>query len=369
MEKLYCLGNGSSMSFTPYMSKMANTLNSLKIPVSFVTWNRLTSEKSSIYDPENVTVIKLMTTNDTSSKFVLIFQYIIWMIKVFMFFLFKRDLQIICSRFENVFPVWCLSKFKKINYIYCDRDNLHSTYAWPVGIKYMLKKLEIQIARDAKFHLIPGISRDFTGFDNIKVIPNLPDEKTLLESYSYYKKNNLKDLESEYSKIVYINGWLKPNRGLSHVTNALLSENCTDILFIIAGGVDSSFLSIIKERPNCLYLGQVSNVVALSYYYVSDVVIALYDPSVEINKVAEPNKWWDCALTKTPFISNYGITTLDDFAGYGNFVCIDYNDKQSLCKFLENDFDTLNSISKHPTTIDVQTWNKQFEVLILEFLR
>lgn len=369
MEKLYCLGNGPCMSFTPYMSKMANTLHSLKIPITFVTWNRVVAEDSLISDPENVSVIKLMNTKNTSNKLLLFFQYLFWMAKVFFFFLFKKDLKIICSRFENVFPIWCLSKFKKINYIYCDRDNLHSTYAWPVGVKSALKKLETQIARDAKFHLIPGISRDFTGFDNVKVIPNLPDEKTLSEAYSYYQNNNYKDLKSKYSKVVYINGWLKPTRGLSHIKKALLNDRCNDILFIIAGGADDEFLSVINERSNCLYLGHVSNAVALSYYYVSDVVIALYDPSIDINKVAEPNKWWDCALTKVPFITNYGITTLSDFKGYGNFVCIDYDDEQSLFRFLENDFEMLNSIKKHPTSIDVQTWDKQFEILILEFIR
>lgn len=369
MEKLYCLGNGPSMSFTPYMSKMANTLDILKIPVSFVTWNRLTLEGCSIVDPENVSVIKLMSTQETSNKFVLFFQYVIWMFKVFMYFMFKKDLKIICSRFENVFPIWCLSKFKKISYIYCDRDNLHSTYSWPLFIKFLLKKLETEIARGAKFHLIPGISRNFTGYNNIRVIPNLPDEKTLVESHSYFKSNRLSKLKSEYSKVVYINGWLKSTRGLLHVKNAILSDKCTDVLFIIAGGIDNDLSSIIKSRANCLYLGQVSNVIALSYYYISDVVVALYDPSIDINKVAEPNKWWDCALTKTPFVSNHGITTLSGFKKYGNFVCIDYDDEQSLCRLLENDFEMLASISKHPTTIDVQTWDKQFEVLILEFLR
>ena len=79
MEKLYCLGNGPCMSFTPYMSKMANTLHSLKIPITFVTWNRVVAEDSLISDPENVSVIKLMNTKNTSNKLLLFFQYLFWM--------------------------------------------------------------------------------------------------------------------------------------------------------------------------------------------------------------------------------------------------------------------------------------------------
>ncbi|WP_133153758.1 glycosyltransferase [Vibrio sp. 10N.222.55.F9] len=358
------------MSFTPYMSKMANSLDTLGIKVEYVTWARkdLTGTDNGIDDPHCVELNLLMETQQSSNKVVLLFQYILWMLKLLTFFSFNgKNSKIICSRFETAFPIWILSKFVSLEFMYCDRDNLHSIYPWPNFIRKIIKYIETKVARDSKVHLIPGVSRDFTGFDNVRVIPNLPDRDTLEKSLQFSKENNLYALRSGYKNVVYINGWLKPTRGLVHIKDALFSNRCEDTLFLIAGGIDTNLLRRIEGRTNCIYLGQLSNVVALSYYYIADLVVALYDPRIEINKVAEPNKWWDCAVTNTMFVSNFGIDTLKEFGKYANFGCIDYGAESALTEFLINDFDSLGLKARDIKSIE--PWDIQFNKVIQEFLK
>lgn len=328
-NKIVCIGNGPVMSFTPYMAKLALTLEGMNLRAKFLTWQRL-SDKTTATDPSciDVEVLMFKGRSDTSSAS-LVMLYLLWMFKLFFFILKSDDTHYICSRFENCFPIWLASKFRKLNYIYADRDALHSTYNWPKVIKWFIKWLESKISLAAKVHLIPGQSRDFTNGTNVKVVPNLPSTWILETAKDIYKSRGR--ITEDGILTVYINGWLAPTRGRVHILNALSSAKLKNsVKFIIAGEMQEEHIKSFEKQINVRYLGRLSSEEALSYYYDADVVVSLYDPSIEINTKAEPNKWWDCAVTRTPFITNFGIDTLEQFTDLVEYELIDYTDVHSL---------------------------------------
>lgn len=363
-KKIICLGNGPVMSFTPYMAKLAMTLKHLNLDIDFVTWER-ESDITTAVDPDNVKVNVLMRKgNKESSRLMLLLFYFLWMFKLFFYVVSTNhdNKLFICSRFENCFPVWVASFFKKIEYIYADRDALHFTYKWPYLIKIIIKKVESLMAARAVVHLIPGESRDFTKLNNVVVVNNLPSSWVLNEAFLIHEKRNIIKKDKV---IVYINGWLVTTRGLEQILAAITSKELIDFYeFIIAGDVDNKLLDAIKKMNNVKYLGRLSNEEALSYYYDSDVVISLYDPAIEINRKAEPNKWWDCVATNTPFITNNNIDTVINFDGLVKYWVIDYNEQKSLLKFL---FYNKNEIKQHDkclANVNIELWDVKISNLI-----
>lgn len=369
-RKLVCIGNGPVMSFTPYMAKLALTLKSMNIDVKFITWKRK-QDYTTAKDPDNISQYCLLHSGMVKlPKMFLVLTYIYWMIKLFVFILFSKDRYYFCSRFENCFPVWLASKFRSINYIYADRDSLFSTYSWPRPLKALIKSIESKIATSSFVHLIPGHSRNFTGNDNVEVVQNLPASWTLSKSIEIAKSRKSNCTEPE-CLCVYLNGWLAPTRGRKHIINAISNVAISDrVKFIVAGDFDQDFSDAISDCTNVHMLGRLSNEEALSYYYSSDIVVSLYDPSIEINVKAEPNKWWDCVFTNTPFVTNYGIETLSGFEGLVPFYQIDYQDEMSLSQFIETiSLDPKYKRNKEFTQdVNYPYWDEKVENIISKFL-
>ena len=99
--------------------------------------------------------------------------------------------------------------------------------------------------------------------------------------------------------------------------------------------------------------------------------MSLYDPSIEINTKAEPNKWWDCAVTGTPFITNFGIDTLKLFTDLVEYKEIDYTDDYSLETCLINYAE--KNISPPPViandAMTVELWDTQIVDIITDFYK
>ena len=364
---IVCIGNGPVMSFTPYMAKLALTLDSLGYKTKFITWCRL-SDQTTAKDPDSVvvhTIYRRGRSGNTSTS--LVFMYLFWMIKLFFYILKSRDKNYICSRFENCFPVWLASKFRPISYIYADRDALHSTYNWPTPLKFLIKKIETKIALAAQFHLIPGKSRDFTFSDNVRVVPNVP-ATWIVKTAIALSKNRTKKKENF---TVYINGWLAPTRGRDQILNVISSAKLKHrVDFIVAGDMSPDHIDVMKRQKNVTYLGRLSNELALSYYYSSDVVVSLYDPTIEINTKAEPNKWWDCVVTKTPFITNFGISTLPLFEGLVEYDVIDYFKHNSLenCLIKRSNEYECAALESNEDFSGLVLWDIQIRDLLDEFI-
>ncbi|MEZ8724198.1 hypothetical protein AB6D66_24280, partial [Vibrio pomeroyi] len=212
---------------------------------------------------------------------------------------------------------------------------LHSTYKWNLFLKKIILNIERKIGISAKVHLIPGVSRDYTGSDNVFVVENMPSSVLFKKAYDLFLDRKRDYPELITRNVVYINGWLKPTRGLLHIKNFLESRIRDDVIVIIAGSISDDINKIVEKNDSVIYLGNLSSIESLSYYFFSDVVVSLYDPSIDINIKAEPNKWWDCTVTKTPFITNYGIETVKNFDEIVDYYLIDYSQENSLVKLFD----------------------------------
>lgn len=348
---------GRNLQSYPYLAKMYDALSSLG-KTSYLHWDR---------DIGNNPLYKwALFSGKPRNKIMLLFFYCLWVSKLFFFFLSKADRNTIyfCSRLDAAFPAYFVGFFGvKIKYIYLDRDAYHMAYKLGV-FRPLIKFIETSVASKALRHFIPGESRNFTKLSNVCVIHNTP-------SFDFLEKAKVLSEEKKRSIkfTVYINGWLTDTRGSGFILKAVKKLDPEVYNVYVAGPSECEAIDELKELPVVEYLGQISNIEALSYYYLSDVVFSFYDPSIEVNRNAEPNKWYDCAFTGTAFITNNGIATYNLFKKDGYSFLVDYGDAQGLLSLVEvlnlKKTKELLNVNPYYKDLDMDFWDYRVKHIVL----
>jgi hypothetical protein len=320
---------GRDISSFPYLFKLSSILKRLG-NLEYVHWDRSPDEKNLNY-VKDVSYKKLLWFCP-SNKFTLLVGYVLWFGRLLGYLLFEADPKRLyfVSRLDAAGAIYIISLVRKsFKYVYLDRDAYHMTYK--LGIfRGVVKKIESLVAKKSVLHLIPGKSRNFTNDKNVRVIENTPSRESFDEAK--YKSNFL---EKNTKFTIYVNGWLVDTRGAELIYRLAKRLDINAFRIIVAGPLKCKSINSLVELSVVNYLGQLSNIDSLSYYFISDVVLSFYDPKIEINRKAEPNKWFDCVFTNTHFIANYGIETAQSFLKTGLCHLINYNDDTSLLKLIE----------------------------------
>jgi len=357
---------GSDISSFPYLFKLSSILKNLG-SLEYVHWDRTTKEQTPDYI-DDVAYKKLLGFCP-SNKLTLLTGYILWFVSLLGYLLFKADPKRLyfVSRLDAAGAIYIASLFRKsFKYVYLDRDAYHMTYK--LGIfKGIVKKIESMVAKKSVLHFIPGKSRDFTNDKNVRVIENTPNREFFNEA-----KCNSKHLEKDPKFTIYVNGWLVETRGAELIYNLAKQLDINKFRIIVAGPLQCKAINSLIELPVVTYLGQLSNIESLSYYFISDVVLSFYDPKIEINRKAEPNKWFDCAFTNTPFIANYGIETAQPFLKTGLCHLIKYNDDASLLQLIEqmnaNHIQLDRSATKNAVEeLNVDFWDEKVRSIVTNY--
>lgn len=318
---------GENITAYPYLFKLSTILKE-EGDLEYIYWSRTTDKHDTLDDIEYNMILAVCPNNKAS----LLIAYFVWIFKLFTVFLKRPPSERIyfVSRLDAAIAMWSLRFLgKKFKYIYLDRDAYHMTYQ--LGFfKPFVRWFEASIAKQALYHFIPGKSRDFTKAKNVLTIENTPNRKIFEEA-----KELGKSLKKDIRFTIYINGWLVKTRGASAILQAIKTLDPKKFKVLVAGPVQCKPISDLIDLDVVEYLGQLSNTASLSYYFISDLVLSFYDPTIEINRKAEPNKWYDCVFCGVPFLTNSGIETSEPFEKIGLAKTINYNSEEDLIKLLE----------------------------------
>ena len=150
-----------------------------------------------------------------------------------------------------------------------------------------------------------------------------------------YIVNRIKS-ENSLLTLVYT-GTVIRNRGLERITAAI--KNLNGVELVIAGRIiDKEFLNEVLETPNVKYKGLLLPVDALTLEANSDVFIILYDLSIPINQIANPNKIFEAMMFGLPVITN---VTSELITETGCGIIVDYNNpnqiKNAIISLRDND--------------------------------
>ncbi|MCY1225244.1 hypothetical protein D9M72_374340 [compost metagenome] len=322
------IGIGAEIQAQPYLNKLSRVLLEKGFAVEYVCWSR----GGSAVLADGLTA-RVLYKSQPLSKAGFIFSYIIWMLRLFFYFAFaaKKDAIYFASRIDAAAPLSFVSMFKSLGYVYLDRDAAHMSYR--LGrMRGVVRKIEELVGKRALIHLVPGEGRDFTKSSNVRVVENAPLSSEIIAAKKLFEKRGEK---IDARTTIYINGWLAPTRGVEFMSEAVKMLSVEKFRILVAGRPACADAESLISLPNVEYLGILSNAEALSYYLESDVVLSFYDPRIEVNRQAEPNKWFDCAVFGVRFVSNFEIETAARFIDLNYCRLVEYGDVQGLLRVLE----------------------------------
>lgn len=329
--KAIVLSQGNPYIKNPYLSKLSKVFVSQGMSHEFWVWNR---DRAVIDAPGVREVFRFGQWGGGLLSFV---GYLAWMVLLTGKVLAARGaLTFFCSRLDTALPCAVVSLVRNVDYVFLDRDRLSQSYPWPKPVRAVIFRLERLVEQRAKLHVVPGLSRvelDRSGRPraNVRIVRNTPHSDVLARARSM----QVLPARPEGGIRVLVSGLISPPRGSGVILDAVKRLEPARVEFIAAGRLLGAEATALAALLGDRYRGLVSNEEALGLLVASDLVLAFYDPALEINRLAEPNKWFDCAALGVPFVTNQGISTLEPFEQAGAcFVC-DYGNVDQLVSLLE----------------------------------
>ncbi|WP_391856586.1 glycosyltransferase family protein [Vibrio cidicii] len=355
MINIYAIGTPGSLE--PYLDKMSRALDNKNINYNMYLWSR--------HEYSNGIKEHVIFSKRVHGFLDKLISYILWFFCIIKHATknTKKNDYVFCSRFDVLFSMFFVSLLKKeLKIVYLDRDAAHLSWRLPKIILKIIKHVEIFLSKRCVYHVVPSKFRDYTNCENVFILPNAPSSEIVNKANGSKK---FQSVRSQDKLNVYVNGWFVDTRGMQQIYQS--AKLLPNVKFIMAGRLESKFSHLMVDLDNVVYLGLLSTVESLEIYKYADVVVSLYDPSIDVNKFAEPNKWYDCLVMNVPFITNFGVITADEFVLDKLCYQINYEESGSLKNLLNGlslDKEDINRKIERIKKINLLSWDDSFNSLI-----
>lgn len=244
-----------------------------------------------------------------------------------------RDRRFYCLGFAAALPAAVASLFVARTFLFDNNDNASLSYRGPAPLRALLGAAERFVARRAAVHLVPSSSRWHHPDPNLRVVPNVPTRDVLERARGIAEREGYRAGEIF---TLYVNGLLTDDRGARQLLDVLHDwDESLPLRVMVGGRLTSDAAEALAGLDRVEYLGQLDNETALARYACAHAVLTYYDPTVEINRLAEPNKWGDCVAMGVPFIVNREVETAYPFVDAGACFTAPYRDTDALRSLLE----------------------------------
>lgn len=292
--------------------------------------------------------------------------YPVWMFKLWWNYLWRTGGR----------PLYCLSFDTAVSaafalrrgYLFDEADNFSMLSKWPGWMRKVFEICEGIAARRSKIHLLPSKFRTKQVRANDRFLPNMPTRAAVEAARSMASDRGY---EPGPVLTVLVTGRLVADRGLAPILGAYRKLGPGVLHLLIAGRTFAKEAEDLIAEPGVEYLGVVTNEEALALNYRAHLTLTYYDPALEINRVAEPNKWGDCIATNTPFIVNTEVITAKEFVDAGACFTAPYHDVDALAQLLgrlAKDRSELTAVKERLANFSASAWDDGMRTIIQEWL-
>jgi glycosyltransferase involved in cell wall biosynthesis len=259
--------------------------------VYFIGWDRGLNKSN--YDTFNE---KYIFFGGGLNNRYLMFYYPFWMISVFFYFLFKKNIKeynIIAVNFDTALPIYVVSLIRDFDYIYEVYDEFSISYNFPSKIKELLKLMDKKLMNKAKLIIQVDKNRIRSHENKTIVIENSP--------FDYYEGKN-RSYEMVKHKFA-VTGLLNDNRGINQILQ--FAKQNGQIKFLFVGQIlDDKMLNFARTLQNIELVEFIPQIELFKLIQDCCGIFSLYNPNIEINKLAASNKVYDAMMLGIPVITN-----------------------------------------------------------------
>jgi len=230
---------------------------------------------------------------------------------------------------DTAIPTLLISLLLRRKCVYDIYDFYAHTRNFPAQIKKLFSGLEYFLAaRYSKVVVCSTTRADLFTYHTKKIpliIPNIPDlsvnDITLATSLA-------KERNGESFTIAYAGTLAASGRLLLEITQLISKQNIYSLEVCGNGPLEAYFSEMSESYANISYYGHLSPRDAIMMQAKASLLFATYDPSVEINKYAAPNKLYEAMVLGLPIIVCRGTDPASDVLKYECGSVIDYNADQ-----------------------------------------
>lgn len=221
--------------------------------------------------------------------------YFLWVFVVFIKCLFSnlKDKIIIAIDFDSALPVYWASKFKKITYLYEVYDDFALRYKFPSGIKKFIHRLDERVMHKSEYVIHVDENRVIYRDCKWIIIENTPND--IYDG----KYRDYCSIEKKFAVV----GLLSEMRGVSSILD--FAKEHPDSQFLVVGRfINNSIKDEYVKLPNVDFHEPMPQEELYSLMKDCCAIFSLYDPCVDINKLAASNKVYDAMMHGIPVITN-----------------------------------------------------------------
>lgn len=305
----------------PRVEKEAITLSKNGYNIEVLAWDRhcksLEGENKGSYK------IRRFRLKSSFGKSELILKLIVWSIYE-LIYLFKSDCNVIhACDFDTLIPAVIVSKIKNKSLIYDSFDFYADSLPnkTPAIIRKIIAETEIFFTRFADYVILADDYRRKQYKNKLKrviIINNTPFETSISH------KEKKKEIIVFYAGVIY------DGRGINKMIEAI--KDIENIKLIIAGyGADeNNLVEKIKNTENCVFLGKINYDEVIRMTLESDILFALYDPSIPNHEYSSPNKLFEAMMCKKPIIVTQGTSMAKIVKEENCGIIVNYGDVEEL---------------------------------------
>lgn len=257
----------------------------------------------------------------------LILYYPIWMLVVFLKALVYdfKGITVIAVNFDSAFPVYLASRLRGFKYIYEIRDEFALSYAFPAPVKRLIQRIDRRIMRNARFVIHVDHNRVTYSRCRYVVIENSPTDAIQEETRDYH----------ELTRTFAVIGNISAGRGIEPI--AVFAEHNPGVKVLLVGKFyDERLKKRLTALRNVEYHDYMPQSELFKLLRKCCAIFSLYNPALEINRLAASNKVYDAMMLGIPVITNKEVVNSKFIEEQRIGLVIDY-DYDETWKALEAD--------------------------------
>jgi glycosyltransferase involved in cell wall biosynthesis len=306
--------------------KIAEILSKNGYSVELIIWDRKGKTRKQLLNGYSVYYFGLNAPYDELAA---ILYLPFWWLFEFLYILSSHADVIHFCDLDTILPFIFIKKLKKRKCLY----TIYDFYAdnlpvfFPSILRKLISRLELSYISitDGTFivdeHRYSQINK--SKIKNLKIIYNSPPD--LLDVH-----NKCKNIP-KHSFTIFYAGVIHKTRGIATLLEAI--RDLYDVALIVAGTGGSyfkEFLNMSANLGNVQYLGQIKYEEVLHSTLFSELIVALYDPSIPNNRFASPNKLFEAMMCGKPIIVNEGTCMAEIVRKENCGLVVPYGDVEAL---------------------------------------
>ena len=225
--------------------------------------------------------------------------------------------------------------FRDTTLLFNVHDNMPQRYNCPSWAKSVLRAFEGLIAKCADYVILPDDRRVAAmgawAPKQPVLVPNTPEDP-----------GTPSQPPAGPTRLLLV-GWLDWKRGVE--TAGLLLERHETLELVVAGDGPPDVLAAIDAMPRTTYHGFVTHEEVFRLADDCHAMVALYDPSCEINRNASPNKVGDALALGRPIIINSEVAVAASLTQAGCAISVPYADVDGLAAAIRTTLDDPASLA------------------------